>query len=136
MEEKTQIICRFDNSYIESLYFNYLTTEDKNEIKDRLIMNKSIVCAFEIKGNIVFCAILDFEYEENTLQVREVAGTFNQDLNVIAGYQFLNNFCEGFAKFCKLQYIRFHGERPAHKKLFDSFGFQNLGNNDFERKVH
>lgn len=137
MEAEKQISVKFDNSLLDSLFFNYLSKEEYADIHTRLCENHSIICGFSVNDKPVFNVILDFEYSDNTLQVREFAGNFSgTEIDVNHGYKILNHFAEAFAKFLDFQFIRFHGERKFHKKMFASFGFNPLGNNDYVRNIH
>lgn len=135
MEKENKINAKIDNSYIKSLYFDYLNYDDRQDIENRLLTNRSIVVGFEVNEILIFCAVLDFE--ENKLHVREVAGHFHeQKMGAVNCYKLLNHFAKGLAEFCKYEYISFHGERPFHKKMSESFGFKSIGNDDYERKLH
>lgn len=138
MEKEAKV--RFDNALIDSLYFNYLEVEEKNDIKARMHIDASIACEFIVNDNIVFCVIYDLEYATGYLHIRELGGMFDRkEFSIIEGFKLLNHFSAGFAKAANLDKISFKdGNRAVYKKLNDyvGFGFEPVNGNEFERRIH
>lgn len=104
-----KIVAKFDNGLLDHFFFTtYIGRDELNEIDQRVTAGKSDIVGFYKGGELLFCAVYD--YEKNCLHVRQVVGFFGKLHDV------LDVFSQALAKFLGVKNISFTSSRRAVAK--------------------
>lgn len=127
METSRKIDVFFDDKLINHLFLDYMTNENRLQLEYRLANGISIICVFRKDNEDLFVTAIDIE--DKCIHVREVGGSFGRI------YDILDDFVQGFAKFCGKDEITFNTGRRAVVKWAEKQNYTHVPNTMEYKKV-
>jgi len=129
VQGEKEVTIVFDKHLLHHSYYDFLTTDEKNIISQRVETGKTIICGVYKNGRHLFCASFDID-NADLLHCRDVGGHFGRNLHHLLDVATI------IAKGLKKDFITVNATKRAVEKFCARLGFEHVQENEFQKVVH
>lgn len=129
VQGENKITILFDRDFLHHSFYDYLTTDAKNIIENRINKGKTIICGVYKNGCHLFCVSFDID-NQDILHCRDVAGDFGRNLH------HLLNVATIIAKGLNRDFITVNATKRSVKKFCERLGFEHVQENEFQKVLN